>query len=141
MPGAWVAGPSSKFDGMTLAQAARLLGAKRSAERRAALPESTIRVDAAAIPASFNASANWPQCSSVIGHIRDQSDCGCCWAFGSTEAFNDRLCIAYNTTKIMSPQDTCSCANPSAGYNSNGCDGGFTEASADRVLPRDDSVI
>ena len=48
-------------------------------------------------------------------------------AFGSTEAFNDRLCIATNSTTLLSPQDTCSCCGASAGYSSGGCDGGFTE--------------
>ena len=38
----------------------------------------------------FDVRTAWPQCSSASGHIRDQSSCGSCWAFGSTEAFNDR---------------------------------------------------
>lgn len=28
------------------------------------------------IPVSFASDANWPNCASVINHIRDQSDCG-----------------------------------------------------------------
>lgn len=52
---------------------------------------------------------------------------GCCWAFGSTEAFNDRFCISHNSTKLFSPQDTCSCCNSDNGCSSGGCDGGFTE--------------
>jgi cathepsin B len=50
-----------------------------------------------------------------------------CWAFGSTESFNDRLCILTNKTTLLSPQDTCSCCNAQNGYSSGGCDGGFTE--------------
>lgn len=45
------------------------------------------------IPAEFDAREAWPECAAVIGRIRDQSDCGACWAFASTEAFNDRRCI------------------------------------------------
>jgi hypothetical protein len=81
--GTWSAHANGKFEGMTLADAARLMGTKRSAERRARLPVTTIPVDAAAIPATFNATSAWPQCASVIGHIRDQSDCGCCWVRGA----------------------------------------------------------
>lgn len=55
------------------------------------------------------------------------ADCGCCWAFGSTEAFNDRLCIVHNITVEVSAQETCSCVNGM----SQGCDGGFTEDAFD----------
>ena len=41
----------------------------------------------------------WTQCMSVSGHIRD-------WAFGSTETFNDRRCIATDNTTLMSVEDT-----------------------------------
>ena len=95
--------------------------------KHAQLPQSDI-VPLKALPTDFNATTNWPQCASVIGHIRDQSDCGCCWSFGSTESFNDRLCIVHNYTGQVSSQDTCSCCDPDFGCDgSNGCDGGFTE--------------
>lgn len=38
-----------------------------------------------AIPDSFDAREAFPECASVIGRVRDQSDCGSCWAFASTE--------------------------------------------------------
>lgn len=46
------------------------------------------------IPDSFDSRDAFPECAEIIGRIRDQSDCGSCWAFASTEAFNDRRCVA-----------------------------------------------
>jgi len=79
------------------------------------------------IPTDFDSKSWWdgsdgrPDCSSIIGDIRDQSDCGCCWAFGGASAASDRLCIATNgDTKVpLSSTDLCFCASD------DGCDGGM----------------
>lgn len=73
-----------------------------------------------AAPLSFDSEKNWPQCAKVIGDIRDQSNCGCCWAFGAAEAASDRMCIATNGTTILplSAQNMCFCASQ------DGCNGG-----------------
>jgi cathepsin B len=71
-------------------------------------------------PASFDARDRWPQCKT-IGAARDQSECGSCWAFSSTEAFNDRMCIATGDFEtILSPEDTNECVK----VTSHGCNGG-----------------
>jgi len=75
------------------------------------------------VPESFNALTNWPKCASVIGHIRDQSNCGSCWAFGTTEAFNDRLCIKTGFTQLLSTADTTGCCGFFSCF-SMGCNGG-----------------
>merc|ERR1712232_1243595 len=58
--------------------------------------------------------------AKIIGDIRDQSNCGCCWAFAAAEAASDRMCIATNASKMLplSAQDAC------FGKNYDGCDGG-----------------
>lgn len=72
------------------------------------------------IPESFDSQEAFPKCASIIGDIRDQSNCGCCWAFAGAEAASDRLCIATKGEVIvpLSAQDTCFNANR------DGCNGG-----------------
>jgi len=74
-----------------------------------------------AIPSEFDSAAHWPQCAKIIGDIRDQSNCGCCWAFAGAEAASDRMCIATNGSVMLplSAEDVCFCAE------SDGCDGGM----------------
>lgn len=112
------------------AQAKRLMGTKRHdplwAVKKASIPVKSI-TPLAALPTSFNATANWPACP-IIGHIRDQSDCGSCWAHGSTEAINDRFCIVHGLQVQLSQQDTASCCDSNQGCDgSQGCDGGFPQ--------------
>ncbi len=67
-------------------------------------------VDLAAIPDTFDARGQWPTCPS-IGLVRDQSNCGSCWAFGAVEAISDRICIASSgqTQIAISATDLLSC--------------------------------
>lgn len=81
----------------------------------------TLSVDE--VPESFDSSENWPQCAKIIGDIRDQSNCGCCWAFAGAEAASDRMCIATNASVVVpiSAQDVCF---NGGGFMSSGCSGG-----------------
>lgn len=71
-----------------------------------------------ALPTNYDPRAD-PSRSGCIHPIRDQQQCGSCWAFGSTEALSDRFCMAGKNV-ILSPQDPVSCD-----YNNYGCDGGY----------------
>lgn len=61
-----------------------------------------------AVPATWDWRSQSPNC---VHAIRDQQQCGSCWAFGASEAFSDRICIASNgaVDVILSPQDMVSC--------------------------------
>ncbi|KAJ8961325.1 hypothetical protein NQ317_012390 [Molorchus minor] len=74
------------------------------------------------IPESFDAREKWSNCSS-LKEIRDQANCGSCWAFAATEAMTDRICIHSNGIKqiSVSAQDLLSCCT-NCGY---GCNGGY----------------
>merc|ERR1712157_578354 len=75
-----------------------------------------------AVPDSFDSEKAWPHCAKIIGDIRDQSNCGCCWAFAGAEAGSDRMCISSNASIMipLSAQDVCF----NAGSFFGGCDGG-----------------
>lgn len=70
-------------------------------------------------PDSFDSYKNWPQCAHPV---RDQAQCGSCWAFSASEALTDRFCIAKNdgSFPILSPQDMVSCD-----HSDYGCRGGY----------------
>jgi len=70
-----------------------------------------------ATPASFDPRTD--KFSKCIHPVRDQQQCGSCWAFGATEALSDRFCIQGKDI-ILAPQDPVSCDT-----NNYGCDGGY----------------
>ncbi|KAK6014539.1 papain family cysteine protease [Ostertagia ostertagi] len=74
------------------------------------------------IPESFDARVHWSNCSSLF-YIRDQANCGSCWAVSSAAAMSDRVCIASRGAKqvLLSDQDMLACCSW-CGY---GCEGGW----------------
>ena len=62
-----------------------------------------LKYDVADVPKEFDARKQWPE---YIHKIRDQGQCGSCYAFGASGAFSDRLAIASKGTvnHVLSPQ-------------------------------------
>jgi len=106
------------------------------------LPESTAPPPSPpTFPAAFDARVYWngtsgrPNCSTMVT-VQNQGGCGSCWAFGTSESFSDRVCVASNgaVDKIFSAQEATSCTgcmgkakgsfNASCAYT--GCNGGQT---------------
>jgi cathepsin B len=79
------------------------------------------------LTATFDDSLDWrtkaPGCT-VISKIRDQSACGSCWAFGSTETFEDRHCVQTQKDIEFSAMDTAGCCKGLFCGMSMGCNGG-----------------
>jgi len=79
------------------------------------------------VPDSFDARTAFPKCT-VISKVRDQSSCGSCWAFGSTEAFEDRRCVSTGEDVVFSTMDTAGCCKGLLCGFSMGCNGGQPSA-------------
>lgn len=117
----WKAEAPSRFQDMEKSRVKALMGALMDGPKL----EEVVHPFRLSAPASFDSRTNWPNCSS-IGEIRDQANCGSCWAFGAAEAMSDRVCISSNGSKQtrISAQDITSCCS-SCGY---GCNGGYPSA-------------
>jgi len=106
----WVAHESPRFSGYTKEQVSALCGTFVHEDLQ--LPLKTHDTTFLSIPEEFDSRTQWPECQT-IGFARDQANCGSCWAFASTEAFNDRLCIHTNGEfkQFLSTQATVDCCN------------------------------
>ncbi|EYC18380.1 hypothetical protein Y032_0028g1832 [Ancylostoma ceylanicum] len=76
------------------------------------------------IPEHFDSRERWPECRQIIETIRDQSNCGSCWAVSSAEAMSDRLCIQSGgkIKHLLSDTDILACCKSFCGQ---GCEGGW----------------
>jgi len=128
MKTSWTAAVSSRFENATYADIKRMLGTILPGEPGYMGPDlerTHFKTADSAIPESFDVRTAWPACAAVTGRVRDQSSCGSCWAFGSTEAFNDRFCISTGDAKtIFSAEDTNACCTGVTCSMSMGCNGG-----------------
>ena len=76
------------------------------------------------IPPFFDARQQWPDCK-MIDEIRDQSNCGSCWALAVASVISDRTCITLGADTFnedLSAEEIVSCCSKTCGY---GCHGGF----------------
>ena len=94
----WKAAAHPRFAAEAPGASATLCGAKgnwaaqlRDSIRMGEIEEYVPSPTLAAAPDAFDSETNWPDCAKTIGDIRDQSNCGCCWAFGGAEAASDRM--------------------------------------------------
>lgn len=120
----WKAAPS-KFDTWSMASVKRLMGVPLSHINHvtANLEVMTHVVDKN-LPDEFDCREKWPKCPT-LKEIRDQGNCGSCWAISAVEAMSDRICISSNgnTNVHLSTEDMVSCCHL-CGF---GCNGGYPQ--------------
>merc|ERR1711879_910955 len=80
------------------------------------------------------ASIDW-RYTKAVTPVKNQGQCGSCWAFSATEAIESQLILKtgakYDIT--LSPQQIASCTPGSGSYGCLGCNGGFTEGAYEYV--------
>jgi cathepsin B len=115
----WTAGENSIFKGKKMSEVQHMLGAFLVHPETMRLPKLSYGISSNDVPTQFDAYTNWPQCAHPV---RDQAQCGSCWAFSASESLTDRFCIAKNdgSFPILSPQDMVSCD-----HSDYGCQGGY----------------
>merc|ERR1712060_261490 len=73
--------------------------------------------------------------TTAVTPVKNQGQCGSCWAFSATEAIESQLILKtgakYDIT--LSPQQIASCTPDSGSYGCLGCNGGFTEGAYEYV--------
>lgn len=115
----WKAGRNNRWDVADLAAIKHQMGTIRNTNSKHGL--AVVDTITAPIPDTFDPRDNWPNCDS-IKEIRDQSNCGSCWAFGAAEALTDRWCIHSEgkSQDRLSSEDLLTCCD-TCGF---GCNGG-----------------
>lgn len=125
----WVAGENPSTMGRSYAQLARMCGAILDGPIKLPLGAHFTENRVLSAPDSFDVRDKWGAVCPSVTQVRDQSNCGSCWAVSAAEVATDRLCIGTNgqKTEILSSLDVLSCCS-SCGY---GCQGGYPSAAMD----------
>ncbi|XP_060833407.1 cathepsin B-like cysteine proteinase 4 [Rhopalosiphum padi] len=113
-------------DGKNFEQLMGVLPRNGNAYRFAPIKTSAEGDSNEALPENFDARKRWPECSSLLSSIKDQSNCGSCWAVSAASVFSDRLCIATGgaVARNLSAEQLNTCCYRCG----HGCDGGSPEA-------------
>ncbi|CAE7942758.1 Ctsh, partial [Symbiodinium sp. KB8] len=68
------------------------------------------------LPATFN----WQDHPGILTPVKNQAQCGSCWAFSTSESIESATAIATGTLTPLSEQQLVDCAGA---WNNQGCDG------------------
>ena len=117
----WTAGHNA-WSGMSLDEFVQFMGLDSK------LPDSYMNFDnvitgdyeLTALPSSWD----W-RTKGVVSPIRDQGQCGSCWAFSGTSTIESAVAIKTGVLNDLSEQQGVDCSTIKEGYKNMGCNGGW----------------
>ena len=107
------------FRGLTVEEGKMLLGA--------VLPDESEYIPPIEIIPNMPSSLSWKGANCDHG-VRNQGNCGSCWAFATTGMLSDRCCLGGKDHGWLAPQELVSCDK-----KSHGCNGGWCTYALDYV--------
>jgi len=84
------------------------------------LPEAPVAQIQAKAPEDLPAEYDWRNNGTCITPVKNQEQCGSCWAFSATESTEAAWVLAGNTQVVLAPQQIVDCDT-----NDDGCNGGY----------------
>lgn len=106
----------SIFRGWTLEEVKGMLGLRKDKSMKGLLPVQEESDEK--LPSELS----WAG-GSCDHEVRNQGNCGSCWAFAATGMLTDRCCLMSKDQGWLSPQELVSCER-----RSHGCNGGYMES-------------
>lgn len=80
----------------------------------------------APVELSTPAEVDW-RSNGVVNAVKDQGQCGSCWAFSTIQALESASAIKYGKLYSLSEQELVDCDNLSNGGRDHGCNGGLMD--------------
>jgi len=120
----------TRFMDLTVEEFKGFLGFNPKMKRQTGWP---VAMPTAAPNIQYCGAANATDCNYVplglVTPVKDQGQCGSCWAFSATEAIETATKIAHNDLPILGPQQIVDCDKTDAG-----CNGGDTPTAYEYVI-------